>query len=322
MSRYDLTTVGEACIRLSTRSGESLPWARTLDVDVAGAEGNVAGALAHLGWKTTWVSRLPEGPLAERVVQHYTRAGVDLSGLTRVQEGRVGTLFIERQPPPRATRVRFDRKDSAFTGLDHASVPWELLLDTRMLHLTGITSPLSPSVARAIQLITDRARADGIPFSYDVNYRHHLWSVEACASATRRLARDACTVFCNHRDAHLVLGAPRDIDQALDHVQNEMRARIVVMSKGDAGVFARIDGVTVHEAGVPTHIVDRAGAGDALAAGFLHGYLRGEPTRGLAYGQLMARLALTQETELVLTTHDELRSILSTDVNSQGGIER
>ena len=267
MPRFDLTTLGEACIRFATRVGESLAEAVSLDVQVAGSEGNVAGALAHLGWRTAWVSRLPAGTLTQRIVTTYQRAGVDLSGLEVVAGGRVGTLYLERHQPPRATRVTFDRRDSAFTTLEPGAVPWELLLDTRVLHLTGITSPLSPGVARTVAEAVDRAHARSVPVSYDVNYRSHLWSAEDCARVTLKLARRAAVLFCSHRDARLLFGAPDAVEGALDRLQELTEVGVVVMSLGPEGVAARIDGATHRHAATAVPVIDRAGAGDALADG-------------------------------------------------------
>ncbi len=322
MSRYDLSTIGEACIRHATRPGERLSHASWLEVGVAGSEANVAAALAHLGWKTAWVSRLPEGALARRISRYYAEAGVDLSGLDVVSDGRVGTLYIERHPPPRATRVTFDRRASAFTTMDVADVPWDVLLNSRLVHLTGITTPLSESVARTIRAVAERACGEAVPYSYDVNYRRHLWPPEACRDTTRALVRNAEVVFCSHRDAQLLLDAPKDPERALDCLQDATSARCIVMSRGHEGASARVDGVSLHHPSTPTSVVDRAGAGDALAAGFLHAYLDGVPERGLAYGALMARMALGQFDEVVLTSREELDAILDGESEANGGIDR
>jgi 2-dehydro-3-deoxygluconokinase len=73
-------------------------------------------------------------------------------------------------------------------------------------------------------------------------------------------------------------------------------ARHVISSDGAAGISAWLDGVGYRsEPAVPVHIIDRLGAGDALASGFLHGLLRsGDLTRALRQGAVMAALALSE----------------------------
>ncbi|HUM70631.1 MAG TPA: PfkB family carbohydrate kinase, partial [Chloroflexota bacterium] len=69
MSRFDLTTIGEAMLRLSVPAGVRLETARQLDMFPAGAEANVAAALARLGRPCGWVSALPDNALG-RVVSN------------------------------------------------------------------------------------------------------------------------------------------------------------------------------------------------------------------------------------------------------------
>ena len=65
--------------------------------------------------------------------------------------------------------------------------------------------------------------------------------------------------------------------------------------------------------------VDRLGAGDALAAGVIHGWLDGDLAMGLRYGVLLAALALTQYGDMVITSQGELDALLA---EGGGGIQR
>jgi 2-dehydro-3-deoxygluconokinase len=53
-------------------------------------------------------------------------------------------------------------------------------------------------------------------------------------------------------------------------------------------------------------IVDRIVAGDALAAGVIHGWLAGDFAAGLRYGVTLAALALSQHGDMIVTTRQEL----------------
>jgi len=57
-------------------------------------------------------------------------------------------------------------------------------------------------------------------------------------------------------------------------------------------------------------IVDRIGAGDAMVAGVLHGWLGGDFVKGLRYGALTAALALSQWGDQLVTTREELEALL------------
>ena len=60
-------------------------------------------------------------------------------------------------------------------------------------------------------------------------------------------------------------------------------------------------------------MLDRIGAGDAMAAGVLHGWLDGDLERGLRYGTTLAALAMSQRGDMVITDARELEHMASVD---------
>ena len=66
-------------------------------------------------------------------------------------------------------------------------------------------------------------------------------------------------------------------------------------------------------------IVDRPGAGDALAAGVLHGLMRGDFARGLSCGTEMSALALSGQGEYVGSDSYELETLVN---KGSGGHEQ
>ncbi|NJN84339.1 MAG: hypothetical protein HC802_20045 [Caldilineaceae bacterium] len=141
--KFDVTTTGEAMLRLSVPAGERLESAQQLDVRPGGAEANLAVALARIGRKSAWAGSLPADPLGRNLANHLRVAGVDLEGVVWSKEHRMGTYYVEFASPPRATQVIYDRADSCAANLVPEDLHWEYILDTRLLHLTGITPPLS-----------------------------------------------------------------------------------------------------------------------------------------------------------------------------------
>lgn len=132
--------------------------------------------------------------------------GVDPSGIVRADQGRVGTYFVEFAAPPLPIRVTYDRADSACTRFTSGEVDWEWMLDTRALHLTGITPALSPSCRELVGEAADRARERGVQVSFDVNHRAQLWSDHAAAEALRPLLRAADLLLCKRDDAERLFG--------------------------------------------------------------------------------------------------------------------
>ncbi len=321
MARFDLTTLGEGQLRLCVPAGSRMERAERFDVFVSGTEGNVASTLSRLGRSTGWVSALPDTPLGHRVTNEYTLAGVDLSAV-RWAEGRLATYYVEYAVPPRSIQVWFDRRDSCFTHLRAEAVDWDYLLDTRLLHLTGITLALPGTPQALVQEAARRAEAAGVPVSFDVNYRARLWSPAEARRATLPLVAGVDVLCCSVADAVTVLGVPPGEPEAVLRAMGEVTgARYLVMSMGGDGLMGW-DRAADTVARVPARevvILDRIGAGDAMVGGLLHGVLAGDFVRGLHYGAVCAALALSQWGDQLIVGRAELERL----VDAPGGmIER
>ncbi|MCC7207403.1 MAG: sugar kinase [Anaerolineae bacterium] len=309
MPRFDLTTLGEGQLRYCVPAGTRLEHARTFDVHVTGTEANVGCLLARLGWRAGWVSALPQNPLGRRVVNEYRLAGLDTSAV-RWSEGRLATYYVEFAVPPRSTQVFFDRKNTCFTAMTVDDVDWDYLLDTRLLHLSGLSVPLSPGVAVIVQQALERARAAGIPVSFDVNYRERLWSPDQARAALAPLVKQVDVLFCGRGDAQRVFGCsgtPEDIVRGLAQWTD---AGHIVTSLAADGLIGWDRAQFTHVPAREVVILDRIGAGDSMVGGVLHGWLKGDFVRGLRYGALTAAMALSVYGDQVYTSAPELDALL------------
>ncbi len=308
--RFDVTTFGEMLLRLSVPNGQRLEVADHLDVHPAGAEANVTSLLARLGRRACWLGALPKNPLGHRAANALREAGVYTDAILWRDSGRMGTYYVEFGAPPRGIQVTYDRANSCVSKLKSADIDWDTLLDTRLLHLTGITPALSSSCCDIIQEAFTRAKVRGVPVSFDVNYRQRLWNEIEARETLLPLLRQAEIVFCGARDAESLFHCSGSMQEIAQGMLEQSNAHIGVVTFGEQGAMLW-DGVEWHhEPAVPTQIVDRLGAGDALAAGVLQGWLDGDVLAGLRYGVTLAALALSQSGDMVITNEAELQSLL------------
>jgi 2-dehydro-3-deoxygluconokinase len=307
--RFDVTTLGEMLVRLSVPSGKRIENASQFDVYPAGAEANVATLLARLERRTCWMGALPENPLG-RLAFHALRAvGVDTSGILWKKSGRMGTYYVEFGEPPRGIQVTYDRANSCTTQLQADEVNWDLLLDTRLLHLTGITPALSPSCLEIVTQAIQRAKENNVPISFDINYRQKLWSEAGAAQILLPLIQGVELLFCGQVDAARLFHCTGSMQEVAQRILELSKAKHVVLTFADQGALLWNGNEWQHELAHPTRIVDRLGAGDALAAGVIHGWLDGDLSAGLRYGVTLAALALTQLGDMVITNKAELLAL-------------
>src|ERR1044072_3058407 len=206
MPRFDFVSLGESMLRLSVPSGKRLDDTRVLDMERAAAESNVSVARARLAWRVGWVSRMPDHALSNAILRALRSDGVDISAVKRVPDERLGTYFIEYATPPRSTQVIYDRSNSAASHMTAADIDWDYLLDTRVLHLTGITAALSENCYSLLIEAIRRAHAAGVTVSFDVNYRAKLWSADIAGEKLHPLVHDADILFCKGTDAAALFG--------------------------------------------------------------------------------------------------------------------
>lgn len=304
--RFDVTSLGEMLLRLSVPAGERLEAARQLDMYPAGAEANVMSLLARLERKTQWAGALPTNSLGRLAANALRTAGVDTSSIIWNASGRMGTYYVEFSAPPRGIQVTYDRAHSCMTELKPSEINWDMLLDTRLIHLTGITPALSSSCHEIIEEALKQAQRRGVPVSFDVNYRQKLWDEAEARKTLLPMLQNIELLFCSANDATRIYGckgSPQEIAQGMLNISH---AKYVAITIGEQGALLWNGKEWLHEPSRATQILDRLGAGDALAAGAIHGWLDGDLAAGLRYGTTLAALALSQYGDIVITNKDEL----------------
>jgi sugar/nucleoside kinase (ribokinase family) len=147
---------------------------------------------------------------------------------------------------------------------------------SRLLHLTGYLWD-TESQRRAAVEAAELARSRGITVSFDIA---DPFAVERYRTAFLPFIREYVDLlFANRRE--LALLTETDCDE--DCVKSAAPlAPTVVMKIGRDGCLVSSRGETSTVPGVPARLVDTTGAGDAFAAGFLYGVLRGRDARECA----------------------------------------
>ena len=134
---FEVITFGEAMIRLSPPGFRRIEQAKSLDLQVGGAELNTAVAVSRLGHSASWISRLPDNPLGRLVANHAREAGVDTSHVMYSKDERLGLYFLEFGAAPRASSVIYDRKGSAIAAVQPGMVPWaKVFAGSKWFHVT------------------------------------------------------------------------------------------------------------------------------------------------------------------------------------------
>lgn len=285
---------GEMLLRIGAPGADPLLRTPALAGYVGGAEANVAVSLACLGHPSRMVTTLPEHSLGDACIAELRRHGVE-TGMIRREPGRLGLYFLSPPAMLRPSQVIYDRADSAFARVAATAYDWPRLLDgAGWLHVSGITPALGPQAVDALQTAVATAERLGIGMSFDCNFRPTLWQGRE-AEGTRALAalaRRATLLFGGALDVAKMFGQDFTARPAAEAFECAARVAFAECPQLEwlATTLRTTHSIDHHEltgcvatrASVVTSrrfdlqpIVDRVGAGDAFAAGVLHGRLRG-----------------------------------------------
>ena len=316
----DVITFGETMIRLAPPNYLRLEQTPLLEVNVGGAEWNVAVDLSRLGISVGWVSRLTDNPLGRIIRNKAREQGVDTSHIVWTKDDRVGIYFVEFGATPRPSSVLYDRKISAISQIKPGEVNWEdVLSGAKWFHTSGITPALSPSAAQVTADALKAAKKAGCKVSYDLNYRARLWTEEEARKCQEPLMEYVDVLISTEEDTRKVLGITaenyREVAKKLAETFNfevvciTLREDISVLRNRWTAI-AYSAGKIYDDKTYDVEIVDRVGAGDSFTAGFIYGYLTGDVEKGVKYGNAYSALKHSIPSDTNWATLQEVENLI------------
>jgi len=340
--QLDLVSLGETMLRLSPPGHGRIEFANTLEIHVGGGEYNVAYALARLGLRTAWASRLVDNPLGAIILNHARSVGVDVSPVAVApydgvgKADRIGLNFTEVGTGVRASVTLYDRGHSACSHLEPGMIDFDRLFahrGARWLHTGGIFTALSDSCAAVCKEALVKAKSAGTITSYDLNFRSKLWSSKKAQETTRQLVGLVDCLIGNEEDFQKVLGFEVEgADESLSALDTSAYKKMVEkVVKAYPNV--RVVGTTLREvkSGLVNNwsailwtegrfyesrvykdleIEDRVGGGDGFSSGFAYGLLNGlSPQECVNLGAAHGALLQTTRGDTSQITREELMHV-------------
>jgi 2-dehydro-3-deoxygluconokinase len=297
-----VVTFGEIMLRLAPPGFDRFLQTSQFNATFGGAEANVAVAVSSFGLAATFVTVLPENPIADAAIAELRRFGVDVTQIVR-GKGRLGVYFLEAGANQRPSRIVYDREYSAMALAKPGDISWTRVFEgaaslPRWFHISGISPAISASAAELAIESMQAARAAGLTVSCDLNYRKNLWKWgQAARDVMPQLVKFTDVLIANEEDVQATLGIEAEVDVRsgrLDRGQYEKLAGKVLSAYPNLRAIAITlrESVSASHNGWSaclqdrerfmlsrwyeiTHIVDRVGAGDCFAAGLIYGMLTG-----------------------------------------------
>jgi 2-dehydro-3-deoxygluconokinase len=284
LDALDALAIGEAMAVLSPDPPVPLRHAATLSMSMAGAEVNVIMHLAALGLRTAFRSRVGDDPFGQLIGDRLGAAGVEADVCI---DPLAPTGIYLKNPGPTGTAVHYYRAGSAASTMDTSI--WTSCPPARLVHLSGITTALSPSCAGLVSDGLIRRPVPDAIMSFDINYRPRLWPPAVAGPVLAAQANHADVVFVGLDEAAALWGttSAAAVRTLID------RPGQLVVKDGAVGATLFTAAGPIFEPAMAIDIVEPVGAGDAFAAGYLYGLLSDRPAaERLRMGHLLAGAAM------------------------------
>lgn len=320
---------GELLLRLTAPGKEQLMQSPSVALHVGGAEANVAVSMSLFGHDTAVISAVPHNALGRACLGELRKHGVNTQHIQQ-RNGDMGLYFLTQGALHRPAEVLYQRSHSVFAQSPASEYDWDSLLqDASWLHLSGITPAVSAEGTAAAHAAVAAASRLGIKISFDCNYRSRVWDQRAheAPKILRSLLTHATLLFADTRDLSLILEQPpaqtADDEKALrlkafstfpqlQWMTALQRKPEQVDSQELSGVLYTKEGTHQARSYRMTSIVDRIGAGDAFAAGILHGLVRQyDAQSSLEFGVAAACLKHSIPGDFNLVTTDDVEQLLT-----------
>ena len=293
MADLDLITIGRVSVDLyGQQIGSRLEDIATFAKAVGGCPANVAIGAARLGLGAALISRVGDEPMGRFVLEQLARERVVTRGMG-VDPQRLTSLVLLSVRDEETFPLIFYRENCADSALCEDDIDEQFVASARAILVTGTHFSLVAG-ARAQRKAVDIARKHRRAVVLDIDYRPNLWGMGGHGAGDSRYARAArvtqalapvlpeCDLIVGtEEEMHIAAGIENTL-AAIRHLRS-LTAAVIVCKRGARGcaVFAGEipraleDGLIAP--GLNIEIYNVLGAGDAFLAGFLSGYLRGEP---------------------------------------------
>ncbi len=283
---------------------------------LAGAEANVAAGLAAMDVPVSWVGRLGTDALGAFLHADLERRGVDVRAVQFDPDRPTGyyakQVLADEGGEPRS-HMLYRRAGSAASAMAPAfledPVVNEVIAGSDLIHTSGITAALSESCAQLMRTLLSQPRPFAGTVCFDVNWREQLWPT-GDPGVVVELSKLADIVLVGGDEAVRVFGTddPQSIRAIVPKPQ-----WVIVKDGARRALAIGPDAEVVEEPALHVEVVEPIGAGDAFAAGFLAGVVRGDDmSRCLRRGHLSAAAVLTVPGDSAsLPAHPVVESLLA-----------
>ena len=289
---YDLLTMGRSSIDLYANDvGAPFEEIESFASYVGGSPTNISVGAQRLGLRAALLTALGEDPVGDFIQRFLDEEGVATQFIPRKAGRRTSAVVLGIEPPDKFPLVyyRDNCADIALTIDDVLAAPID---GVQAFEFAGTNLSGEPSRSATL-FAAEQAEQAGAEVVFDIDFRPDQWHDARAFGVAVRSALRSVDVLVGTQDEikAAMLASPDQValthSQVSDaHVEGDLDAAIdgllalgptaLVEKRGREGARIHRPGQSAIDApGFPVDVHNILGAGDAFAAGFLYGRVKG-----------------------------------------------
>ena len=309
--RFDVICMGRAAVDLyGEQIGGRLEDMLTFTKYMGGSPANTAVGVARLGLKPAMLTRVGDEHHGRFVRETLQAEGVDVSHVSTDAKRLTALVFLGIQDRDTFPLI-FYRDNCADMAISEDDFDAAFMASSNALLLSG-THLSQPATYASCQKAMALAKVAGTRIVLDIDYRPVLWGLTSPGMGEQRFVPSGevsahvqtvigqCDLVVGTEEEIHIAGGSTDTLAALRQLR-ALTAATLVVKRGPMGcvVFEGAIPDDIEKGlkgpGFPVDVYNVLGAGDAFMAGFLRGWIRGEPlTRCCAYANACGALVVSR----------------------------
>ena len=277
MPSPEVITMGRVGVDLYPEQiGVTLAEVRTFAKSLGGSATNVAVACARLGRRAAVITKVGDDGFGVYVRRALAEFGVDARWVGTDAALPTPLVFCEIFPPDRFPVYFYREPKAPDMNIARDELDLGAIAAAPLFWTTGTGLSDEPSRTATLAALDARRRRDVT--IHDLDHRHHLWR---SGDDPRRWAREAvkrATVIVGNTD-EVEMATPTRDPRAAAAALLDLGAKLAIVKRGGAGVYARTADEELSVAAVEIPVLNGLGAGDAFGGALCHGLLAGWPLR-------------------------------------------
>ncbi len=310
----DVVALGSCLVEMTpVHTGADLASSDSYIALPSGAASNFAIALARLGVKTGFVTRVGADELGQWLLSRLGDFGVVTEGLAASVDGQltpVSFCWMDQAGDKKFYFYRFAGHCDPMATVTAEQLGADTVGRGSIYDFSEATIRAQPLREAALEG-AGVARNAGRTVVYAVNYRPGSWgeTVEQTVEVQREAIAASDVVLMNYEEARLLTGVAT-IDEAVEIIAG-LGPRTIAITAGEHGATVHSSGETVRIPSRRVPVVYDVGAGDTFHAGFVAAYLAGMgPEQMGRVAADAAALRISREASLkCLPTWDEVLAL-------------